>query len=66
MALSYAIIIKDLCIEGHKSMNNLPKKIRLNMKFGYQRWQNILLEGYQILKKKEWKRFIGHPYERGR
>jgi hypothetical protein len=66
MALSYAIIIKDLCTEGHKSMNNLPKKIRLNMKVGYQRWQNILQEGYQILKKKEWKRFIRHPYEWGR
>jgi hypothetical protein len=66
MALSYAIIIKDLCIEGHKSMNNLPKKIRLNNKVGYQKWQNILPEGDQIIKKKGWKGLIGHPYERGR
>jgi hypothetical protein len=26
MALSYAIILKDLCTEGHKSRNNLLKK----------------------------------------
>jgi hypothetical protein len=66
IALSYAIIIKDLCTEGHKSRNNLPKKIWLNKKVGYQRWQNILLEGYQILKKKGWKGLIEHPYEQGR
>jgi hypothetical protein len=30
MALSYAIILKDSCIEGHKSRNNLPKKFQLN------------------------------------
>jgi hypothetical protein len=66
MALSYAIIIKDLCTEGHKSRNNLPKKIWLNKKVEYQRWQNILPEGYQILKKKGWKGLIGHPYEQGR
>jgi hypothetical protein len=32
--LSYAIIFKDLCTEGHKSRNNLPKKIRLSKKIG--------------------------------
>ena len=64
--LPYAIIFKDLCTEGHKSRNNLPKKIRLSKKIGYLRWQNILLEGYQILKKKGWNRLVGHPYERGR
>ena len=55
MALTYAIIIKDLCTEGHKSRNNLPKKIRLNKKVGYLRWRNILPEGYQVLMKKGWK-----------
>jgi hypothetical protein len=35
--ISYAIIFIDLCIEGHKSRNNLPKKIQLNKKFGYLR-----------------------------
>ena len=52
MALYYAIILKDICTEGHKSRNNLPKKIRLSKKIGYLGWQNILPEGYQILKKK--------------
>jgi hypothetical protein len=66
MVLSYAIIFKDLCIQGHKSMNNLPKKIRLNKKVGYLRWQNILPEGYQVLKKKGWKGLVGHLYDRGR
>jgi hypothetical protein len=66
MALSYAIIIKDLCTEGHNSRNNLPKKIWLNKKFGYQIWQNILPKGYQILKKKGWRGLVGHPYERGK
>ena len=37
MTLSYAIIIKDLCTEGHKFRNNLPKKIRLDKKVGYLR-----------------------------
>jgi hypothetical protein len=50
--LSYAIIFKDLRTEGHKSRNNLPRKIRLSKKIGYLRWRNIILEGYQILKKK--------------
>jgi hypothetical protein len=53
--LSYAIIFKNLCTEGHKSRNNLPKKIRLSKKIGYLRWQ--------ILKKKGWNGLIGHPYE---
>jgi hypothetical protein len=35
--LSYAIIFKDLCTEGHKSRNNLPKKIQLSKKIGYLR-----------------------------
>ena len=49
---SYAIIFKDLCTKGHKSRNNLPKKIRLNKKVEYLRWLNILLKGCQVLKKK--------------
>jgi hypothetical protein len=61
--LSYAIIFKDLCTKGHKSRNNLPKKIRLSKKIGYLRWRNILPEGYEILKKKGWKKLVGHPYE---
>jgi hypothetical protein len=61
MALSYAIILKDLCTEGHKSRNNLPKKIQLNKKVGYLRWRNILLEGYLVFMKKGWKGLVGHP-----
>jgi hypothetical protein len=63
---SYAIIFKDLCTKGHKSRNNLPKKIRLNKKVVYLGWLNILLEGYQVLKKKGRKGFIGHPSDRGK
>jgi hypothetical protein len=63
---SYAIIFKDLCIEGHKSRNNLPKKIHLNKKVGYLRWLNILPDGYQALKKKWWKGLVGHPSDRGK
>jgi hypothetical protein len=64
--LSYAIIINDLCTEGHKSRNNLPKKIQLHKKVGYLRWRNILLEGYQVSKKKGWNGLIGHPWDWGR
>jgi hypothetical protein len=64
--LSYAIIIKDLSTEVHKSRNNLPKKIRLHKKVGYLRWRNIFLEGYQVSKKKGWKGLVGHPWDRGR
>jgi hypothetical protein len=66
IVLSYAIIFKDFCTEGHKSSNNLHKKIWLSKKIGYQRWPNILLEGYQVLMKKGWKGLVGHPYERER
>ena len=65
-ALSYAIILKDLCTEGHKSRNNLPMKIRLSKKIGYLKWQNILLEGYQILKKKGWKGIGWTPRRTGK
>ena len=66
MALSYAVILKDICTEGHKSRNNLPRKIWLNNKVGYLRWRNNLLEGYQVLMKKGWRGLVGHPYEQGR
>ena len=65
-ALSYAIILKDLCIEGHKSRNHVPKRIIQSKKLGYKRWRNILLEGYQVLMKKGWRGLVGHPYERER
>jgi hypothetical protein len=63
---SYDKLVKDLCIQGHKSMNYLPKKIIRNKQLGYLRWQNILPEGYQILKKKEWNGLVGHPNDRGK
>ena len=36
--LSYAIILKDLCTEGHKSRNHVPKRILLSKQLGYIRW----------------------------
>jgi hypothetical protein len=62
---SYVKIFEDSHSQDHKSSNHVPKWIPRN-KDNYIRWQNILLEGYLILKKKGWKGLIGHPYERGR
>jgi hypothetical protein len=62
---SYVKIFEDSHSQDHKSKNRVPKWIPRN-KDNYIRWQNILLEGYLILKKKGWKGLIGHPYERGR
>jgi hypothetical protein len=62
---SYVEIFEDSHTQNHKSKNHVPKWIPRN-KNNYIRWRNILLEGYQILKKKGWKRLVGHPYERGR
>jgi hypothetical protein len=62
---SYVEIFEESHTEDHKSRNYVPKWIPRN-KFKYIRWQNILLEGYLILKKKGWKGLVGHPYERGR
>jgi hypothetical protein len=62
---SYVKIFKDLCIQTQKSRNHFPKKILQSKKF-YIRWQNILLEGYEVLKKKWWKRLVGHKYNRGK
>jgi hypothetical protein len=63
---SYDKFVKDLCTQGNKSMNHLPKKIIRSKQVGYLRWRNILPEGYQILRKKEWKGLVGHPNDRGK
>jgi hypothetical protein len=63
---SYAKILKDLCTQVRKSRNHPPKKIFPSKQVGYLRWQNILPECYQILKKKWWKGLVGHPNDRGR
>jgi hypothetical protein len=60
---SYVKILKDLCIQARNSRNYFPKKIRRSKQF-YIRWQNIIPEGYEVLKKKEWKGLIGHQYNR--
>jgi hypothetical protein len=43
-----------------------PSYVEIFLKNFYIRWRNILLDGYLILKKKEWKGLVGHPYEWGR
>jgi hypothetical protein len=63
---SYDKLVKDLCIQGHKSRNHLPKKILRSKQVGYLRWRHILPEGYQILKKKWWKGLVGHPNDWGK
>jgi hypothetical protein len=63
---SYAAIFEDSRTQDHKSRNRGPKRNFRSKLLGYIRWRNILLEGYQIPKKKGWKGFIGHPYEWGR
>ena len=60
----YSKTPNDLCKQAGKSRNHCPKKILLSNKVGYFRWWNILLEGYQILKKKGRKRLVGHPNDR--
>jgi len=62
----YNKLVKDLCIQGHKSRNHLPKNILRSKQVGYLRGRNIMPEGYQILKKKWWKRLVGHPNDRGK
>jgi hypothetical protein len=51
---SYVKIFEGSHSQDHKSRNHVPKWIPRN-KDNYIRWQNILLEGYLILKKKGWK-----------
>jgi hypothetical protein len=63
---SYAETVKDLCTQPRKSRNHRPKKILRSKQVGYIRWRNILLEGYQIFKRKGWKGLVGHPHDRGR
>jgi hypothetical protein len=58
--------VKDLCTQCHKSKNHLSKKILRSKQVCYLRGRNIMLEGYQILKKKGWKGLVGHPNDRGR
>jgi len=58
---SFDKFVKDLCTQGHKSRNHLSKKILRSKQVGYLRWRNILLEGYQILKKKWRNGLVGHP-----
>jgi hypothetical protein len=48
---SYDKLVKDVCIQGHKSKNHLPKKIFQSNEVGYLTWRHILPKGYQILKK---------------
>jgi hypothetical protein len=48
---SYVKILKDLSTQAQKSRNHIPKKILRSKQF-YIRCQNILLEGYEVLKKK--------------
>jgi hypothetical protein len=62
---SYVKILKDLCKQARKSRNHFPKKIHRSKQF-YRRWQNILPEGYEVLKKKGWKGLVGHQYDRGK
>jgi hypothetical protein len=62
---SYVEIFEDSHTKDHKSRNSVPKWIPRN-KVNYIRWRNILPEGYQVLRKKGWKRLVGHPYEQGR
>ena len=61
---SYVEIFKESRTQRCKSRNRSPKKILLSNKIGFIRWRNILPEGYQILKKKGWKGFVGHPSDR--
>jgi hypothetical protein len=63
---SYVEIFKVSRIERCKYRNRHTNKIFRSKQIVYIRWRSILSEGYHILKKKGWKRFVGHPYERGR
>jgi hypothetical protein len=58
--------LKDRCTQGQKSRNHRPTKILRSKQVGYLRRRPILLEGYQILKKKGWKGLVGHPRDLGR
>jgi hypothetical protein len=64
--LSYVEIFKDSRTQDHKFRNRVPKRIFRSKLLGYIRWQTILLEGYQVFKKKGWKGLVGYPWDRGR
>ena len=63
---SYVKIFKESRTQDHKFRNRFPKRILRSKLLCYIRWRNILPEGYPILKKKGWKRLVGHLYEQGR
>jgi hypothetical protein len=63
---SYVEIFKVSSTKRCNYRNRHSKKFFRRKRICYIKWRNILSKGYQILKKKEWKRLIGHPYERGR
>jgi hypothetical protein len=58
--------LKDRCTQEQKSRNHRPTKILRSTQVSHPRRRHILLEGYQILKKKGWKGLVGHPRDRGR
>jgi hypothetical protein len=60
---SYVEIFNDSRTQDHKFRNRGPKRIFRSKFLSYTRWQNILREGYLILKKKGCKGLVGHPYE---
>jgi hypothetical protein len=55
-------------IFAHKRENLGTTFLRqiLQSKQFYIRWQNIIPEGYKVLKKKWWKGLVGHQYDRGK
>jgi hypothetical protein len=63
---SHVEIFKESHTQRCKSKNRSPKKILLSKKVSYIRWRNILLESYQVLKKKRWKGLVEHPNDRGK
>jgi hypothetical protein len=57
---SYVEIFKESHTQDHKSRNHVPKRILRSKQLGNIRWQTILPEGYQVLKKKGWKGLVGN------
>jgi hypothetical protein len=58
---SYVAIFEDSHTHDHTSRYRGPKRNFRSKFLGYISWQNILQEGYLILKKKGWKGLVGHP-----
>jgi hypothetical protein len=63
---SYVAIFEDSHTHDHTSRYRGLKRNFRSKFLGYISRRNILQEGYLILKKKGWKKLVGHPYERGR